>query len=162
MVINGISLLKAAPIVGMATRQMQATKTSYGLSHAGYDIRIKQTIEFNVHKHGNVVFVDDVCDGPGSFTLASSMEQFQMPRNLVGEVKDKSTHARNGLSVFNTVIEPGWYGFLTLELVYSGQESYIIEAGEGIAQVIFTQLSDPANYGTGKYQYQENRPVEAR
>lgn len=84
-----------------------------------------------------------------------------MPDNLVGIVHDKSTWARKGLSVFNTVIEPGWKGFLTLELVYHGSKDLIIPAGSGIAQVIFHELSVDAKY-EGKYQNQEDKPVEAK
>ena len=42
----------------------------------------------------------------------SSIEFFNMPKYLVGIVHDKSSLARQGLSVFNTVIEPGWKGYL--------------------------------------------------
>ncbi len=84
-----------------------------------------------------------------------------MPDCLVGLVKDKSTWARRGLSVFNTVIEPGWKGWLTLELVYHGNEPLHIPAGAGIAQVIFERVENTAAY-SGKYQNQEDRPVAAR
>lgn len=98
----------------------------------------------------------------GRFTLASAMEQFQMPKDLVGVVHDKSTWARKGLSVFNTVIEPGWNGFLTLEFVFHGNEPVTILKGQGIAQVLFSRLEEDGDYGDGKYQNQEDRPVEAR
>ena len=82
-----------------------------------------------------------------------------MPPHLVGIVHDKSTWARHGLSVFNTVIEPGWKGFLTLELVYHGNEVLHIPAGAGIAQVLFHQVMNPALY-TGKYQGQADQPIK--
>lgn len=94
------------------------------------------------------------------FRIASTFEYFQMPNNLVAIVHDKSTWARRGLSVFNTVIEPGWRGWLTLELVYHRWRPLKIPAGAGIAQVLFHELREPASYG-GKYQDQPNRPVEA-
>ena len=97
---------------------------------------------------------------PGNFCLASTIEEFDMPGNLVGIVHDKSTWARRGLSVFNTVIEPGWKGFLTLELVYNGGSHLYIPAGAGIAQVIFHQTALASKYD-GKYQNQENKPVPA-
>lgn len=84
-----------------------------------------------------------------------------MPCDLMGIVHDKSTWARRGLSVFNTVIEPGWHGFLTLELVYHGEGELIIPAGAGIAQVVFHMLEEPRAY-TGKYQNQPDKPVPAR
>jgi len=66
------------------------------------------------------------------------------------------------VSVFNTVIEPGWRGWLTLELVYHGWKPLRIPAGAGIAQAIFHRIEEPASYGNGKYQDQEDRPIEAR
>lgn len=95
------------------------------------------------------------------FTLASAIEEFDMPDNLLGIVHDKSSWARKGLSVFNTVIEPGWKGFLTLELVFHGNESVVIQHGSGIAQVVFHQLENSAAY-KGKYQNQPNEPVRAK
>jgi dCTP deaminase len=65
-------------------------------------------------------------------------------------VHDKSTWARRGLSVFNTVVENGWAGFLTLELVYHGRDRLHIPAGSGIAQVLFHYTTDSASYD-GKY-----------
>jgi dCTP deaminase len=96
----------------------------------------------------------------GNFTLASSMEYFEMPTDLLGIVHDKSTWARQGLSVFNTVLEPGWKGGLTLELVYHGHGSLIIPAGAGIAQVVFHVVEEPSQYA-GRYQNQGNKPTKA-
>ena len=97
----------------------------------------------------------------GRFTIASAIEEFQMPDHLVGVVHDKSTWARLGVSVFNTVIEPGWNGFLTLEIVFHGNQNLVIPAGAGIAQVIFSDLIEFADYGNGKYQNAADRPQEA-
>jgi dCTP deaminase len=85
-----------------------------------------------------------------------------MPNHLVGVVHDKSTWARQGLSVFNTVIEPDWEGYLTLELVNHGNGELVIPAGVGIAQVLFYTLLEDASYGDGKYQGQPDCPVEAK
>ena len=164
MISNGMTLLAAAPIKNMLTTKVREHGVTHGLSEAGYDIRIHQEIRFLVDDGGRrtVTIVDGLLStaNPGTFTLASAIEEFQMPNHLVGIVHDKSTWARQGLSVFNTVIEPGWNGFLTLELVYHGNEDLIIPAGSGIAQVIFHDVSDPVQY-TGRYQNQANKPVPA-
>lgn len=172
MIINGHVLLVKAPIVDMLDHKKSNGDVSYGLSEAGYDIRIKQCIRFRpsanlveitypdaVDEFGNLA--GDYSNEMGKFALASAIEEFQMPSDLVGIVHDKSTWARRGLSVFNTVIEPGWKGFLTLELVYHGQTDLVIPAGSGIAQVVFHEVTVPSHYN-GKYQNQEDRPVEAR
>jgi dCTP deaminase len=155
MIINGSALLEYAPIRGMIGEKRREHGVSWGLSEAGYDIRIKQDIVFD-----RGVFVDGVHTATGGFTIASAIEEFQMPTLLVGIVHDKSTWARQGVSVFNTVIEPGWCGFLTLELVYHGRDRLHIPAGAGIAQVIFHQTMMLGSYD-GKYQNQPDRPVEA-
>ena len=159
MIINGNALLKAAPIKGMIGTKERAHGVSYGLGEAGYDIRIKQTIEFRNGFDGPHVHIDGVAC-PGRFIIASAIDEFDMPEDMVGIVHDKSTWARRGLSVFNTVIEPGWKGFLTLELVYHGGGNLLIPAGAGIAQVIFHEVYAPASYD-GKYQNQPDQPVGA-
>jgi dCTP deaminase len=97
---------------------------------------------------------------PGSFTLASSVEEFEMPPDLMGILHDKSTWIRQGLMIGNTVLEPGWKGFLTLELFYRGEGALVIPAGAGIGQVIFHQVKNPSWY-EGKYQGQADEPVPA-
>ncbi len=179
MICNGTSLLLRAPIVDMAHQKEMAHGTTYGLGEAGYDIRIAQKILFKppvfpphpdypYHLTGSAAmkWIDN--DGtrmgtvnPGRFIIASAMEEFTMPPDLVGIVHDKSTWARRGLSVFNTVIEPGWRGFLTLELVYHGHEELVIPAGAGIAQVVFHHTQNPARYA-GRYQDQPDQPVPAK
>jgi dCTP deaminase len=170
MVVNGQALLRNEPIIDMVGSKVRSHGVSHGLGEAGYDIRIKQQIEFSRHqKHVGEMRVGTANDnsqpvrlfGSGRFIIASAMEEFRMPPYLMGIVHDKSTWARQGLSVFNTVIEPGWGGFLTLELVYHGQDRLVIPAGAGIAQVIFHELAVPAAYD-GKYQNQADEPVFAK
>jgi dCTP deaminase len=163
VIINGEALLLKAPIRNMLAEKVKHNGVSHGLAEAGYDIRVKQDIDFRLNDDPRVRYrakVDDK-EQAGNFVLASTIEEFDMPVDLVGIVHDKSTWARRGLSVFNTVIEPGWKGFLTLELVYHGQSPLFIPAGTGIAQVIFHQTALRASYD-GKYQNQEDRPVGAK
>lgn len=128
--------------------------TSAGLSPAGYDLRL--------------VLADDAEEhwlAPGEFLLAATLEKFTMPGDLLGLVHDKSTWARRGLSVFNTVIEPGWRGWLTLELVNHGQNTIHLHRGQGIAQVVFHLLDAPTELPypeDGKYMDQPYGPVGPR
>lgn len=128
--------------------------TSAGISPAGYDLRLVLGEGY----HNRTLL-------PGDFLLAATMERFVMPRDLIGRVCDKSTLARKGLSVFNTVIEPGWRGYLTLELVNKGPYPVYLEYGMGIAQVLFETLDEPTEepYPEGaKYQDQPYGPVGAK
>lgn len=120
---------------------------SFGLSSAGYDVRVAE----NVYLHA------------GQFRLASTIERFKMPPNLLGIVHDKSTWARRGLAVQNTVIEPGWEGYLTLELTNHSDGFLALQAGDPVAQIVFHILDHPTESPyDGKYQHQESGPQPAR
>lgn len=147
MILNGRKLYDARPLSPMSGMKLREHGVSYGLSEAGYDLRIKQAITLHPLRR---------------FAIVSTIERFNMPENFVAIVHDKSTWARRGLSVFNTVIEPGWRGWLTLELVYHGWKPLRIPAGAGIAQAIFHETAEARSYGNGKYQDQPDRPVGAR
>jgi len=134
------------PMITPFCEHMTFDGMSFGLSIAGYDIRLAQELELK----------------PGHFKLGSTVEKFNIPFNILAKVADKSTLARRGLSVYNTVIEPGWKGFLTVELVNNGHHTIKLWAGSPIAQIIFHQLLEPAEVGyEGKYQNQPDKPVEA-
>ena len=120
---------------------------SFGLSSAGYDVRIAESV---------TLF-------PGDFVLASTMEHFDIPTDLVAYVKDKSTWIREGLHVHNTVAEPGWRGHLTLEIKNQGRNILHILAGDPIAQIILHQMTEPTEQPySGKYQDQPAGAQAAR
>lgn len=172
MICNGRTLLNAAPIQLMHTSKNKYMGTSFGLSEAGYDIRIAEDITFYPATWRKKAYcertslskdkIKTTTTHIGKSVLASTIDRFQMPKNLVGVVHDKSTWARQFLSVYNTVIEPNWHGYLTLELVFHGEEVLKIQCGQGIAQVLFSYTIEDGDYGDGKYQNQEAGPVESR
>lgn len=118
---------------------------SGGLSHCGYDIAIDQSII--VPSHG--------------FVLASSRERFTMPKNIVGTQHDKSTWARMGMAVQSTVIEPGWEGYLTIEISNHGPKQIVLFRGTPVAQILFHVIDQSVNGYKGKYQGQGPNPQEA-
>lgn len=147
MIINQQSLIKAAPIADMVACKGRCHGVSWGLTECGYDIRIAQSVTMFLGRR---------------FVLASSIEYFDVPENLMGRVLNKSTWARLGVDAsMATNIEPGWRGNLTIELRYARARPIHIPAGAGIAQVIFEEIAHPARYD-GKYQDQEAGPVPAR
>ena len=119
---------------------------TFGLGPAGYDVRIAEAAVVP----------------PGAFMLVATLEHFSMPTNLIGFVHDKSTLARQGLALQNTVVEPGWRGFLTLELSNHGNATIMLCAGSPIAQVVFQFLDQPTELPyRGKYQDQAFGPQPA-
>ncbi len=135
---------------------------TFGLSAAGYDVRVEfkdfMVAQFRAPtRHGNGEY-----DPGHTFLLASTMEHFIMPDNIRGVVHDKSSWIRRGLTIGNTVIEPGWSGYLTLELIYHGTEELIVCEGDPIAQISFEFLDHATEQPyDGKYQDQFRGPQPA-
>ena len=112
---------------------------SGGLSVSSYDVALDQDIDLYV----------------GKLTLASTEEHFEMPIDVAAVVHDKSTWARCGITVLNTYIDPGWRGYLTLEI--SIHEGHLeLKKGTPIAQIVFHKLFEkPEKLYNGKYQDQQ-------
>ena len=145
MILSGQSIRKRGIFTPFHERTA-AHGMTFGLGPAGYDVRIAEGMTLK----------------PGASALASTIEHFNMPDDLLGRVADKSTWARRFLAVQNTIIEPGWRGYLTLELSNHGTEALRIERGMPIAQIILEVLDEPAERPyEGKYQDQPARPVAA-
>ena len=138
---------------------------SYGLSSHGYDVRLGTT--FMELPRGSIVPGQRVKGyneielseygiyylAPGGFVLACSYEKITLPTDITGLVKDKSSYARLGISVQNTVLEAGWQGIITLEISNHGPAGVYLLPGRGIAQVLFfrSQRGCEVPY-SGKYQ----------
>lgn len=138
------------PLVSPFFERTVVNGKTFGLSSAGYDVRF-------VPQDGNMVHLTS-----GGFVLAATMERFAMPKNVIGFVSDKSSWARKGLAVQNTVIEPGWRGYLTLELTNHGRDALLIQTGDPIAQIVFQFLDKPTDQPyVGKYQDQDYGPQPA-
>ncbi len=157
-----------------APEQIRHNNISYGLSSYGYDIRLAD--EFKIFKGGPRDIVDPKdLDGslfedfkatfctiePNSFVLARSLEYFKIPRNVLGICTGKSTYARIGVIVNVTPLEPGWEGYLTIEISNTSPSPVKVYSNEGIAQVIFFE-SDPeclVSYSDRKGKYQAQNKI---
>jgi dCTP deaminase len=147
MILSAQSIRKANILTPFSERTIDTeTKISYGLGSASYDIRIDQDI-----------FIDYKDDfSAKKFVLASTIEHFTMPNNICGIVHDKSTWARLGIAVQNTFIDPGWCGYLTLEITNHSNSWIRILKGQGIAQIVFHYLDKETEQPyKGKYQNQK-------
>ncbi len=144
---------------------------SYGVSSYGYDMRVADEFKVFTNVHSAIVdpknfspqsFVDiqtDVCIvPPNSFALARSVEYFRIPRSVLTLCVGKSTYARAGIVTNVTPFEPGWEGYVTLEISNTTPLPAKIYANEGIAQVIFFEADEECEVSyadkAGKYQKQ--------
>lgn len=156
------------PFVEKQTRQ---GVISYGLSSYGYDARVSDEFLIFTNVDNDIVdpkafsgtsFVkrkSDVCViPPNSFVLASTVEYFRVPDDILVICVGKSTYARCGIIVNVTPLEPGWEGHVTLEFSNTTPLPAKIYANEGACQFLFLQGDQPCETSyadrAGKYMKQ--------
>ena len=150
---------------------------SYGLSSFGYDIRLGNDLKSYGPGSGlnDLSVLDPAAEGsmrledkilhyklnngvyqldPGEFILGMTLETFDLPKNVCAVVRDKSTLARLGLAVQNTVLEPGWKGVLTMEITNHNTYPINLRKGMPIAQMQFFAGNNPHKAYDGRYQDQ--------
>lgn len=108
-------------------------------------------------QNGIDMILGDAEDGfikQGNFILGRTREKIQMPNDLMAFVQLRSTWARNGFSIPPTVIDAGFNGTITLEIISHRDNKLPI--GERFAHIIFAKLASPSEPYSGKYQGQKD------
>jgi len=155
-------------------RQTREGVISYGLSSYGYDARVGREFKIFTNVDSAIVdpkafstqsFVDretDVCIvPPNSFALATTIEYFRVPRDVLVICLGKSTYARCGIIVNVTPLEPEWEGHVTIEISNTTPLPARIYANEGICQFLFFKGEQPCevSYADRKGKYMRQRGV---
>ncbi len=106
---------------------------------------------------------------PGEFVLASTYEVITLPDDIAGRLEGKSSLGRLGLLTHSTAgfIDPGFSGYITLELSNVANLPVKLYPGMKIGQLCLIKLSSPAEhpYGSAIYasRYQGQRgPTPSR
>jgi dCTP deaminase len=141
---------------------------SYGQGSAGYDARaapewrlfhpvggVVDPLHFNP-RCAEEIQAPTLAMPPHSFALARTVERFTIPRDVIVICLGKSTYARCGIVVNVTPLEPGWQGFVTLELSNTTPNTVLIHGNQGICQFIFLRASGDVatSYADRKGKYQ--------
>jgi dCTP deaminase len=112
-------------------------------------IKLKRNGEFVLH--------------PGEFILGSTVEKIALPDDIAAKIEGRSSLGRLGLIIHATAgyIDPGFSGFITLEISNISRLPIRLYAGMRIGQISFIKMSSPVMnpYGSktlgSKYQNQE-------
>ena len=142
------------------TAILQANLGSSTMSVASDDLNTllaKHLSDADPETRFKVAFGNQLIIHPGQFLLGSTLEYLRVPRQLAGQVLNRSSWARNGLLVATAVsVHPGFTGALTLELVNSGTVPLKLITGTRICQLVLWGLDqetsqpypDSAKYDT--------------
>jgi dCTP deaminase len=156
MILSDIEILELidAGMITPAERELVGRKEgmmSFGPSSYGYDFRLGD--KFARYKprapddplDPRKVTEDDLIRFEATelvipakgFLLGTTLEYVRMPRDVTGLPHDKSTPARCGIVIQNTVVDAGFEGNITMEIYNYQPFPVVLQAGEGICQIIF-------------------------
>lgn len=110
--------------------------------------------------------LDYVILPPRGFMLGYSKERICMPPNVIAICTGKSTLARAAAHVVVTPLEPGWEGYITLEISNMTDIPLKFKAGIGITQLVFFESDEQCDTSykdrAGKYNNQPDSFVYAK
>lgn len=89
---------------------------------------------------------------PGDFYLVKTIEKVNMPDNLLGIFKPRSTLQRMGCFLRTAQVAPGYSGELTFALANVGPVTVKIELGARIVHIMFTEIKGSSNLYRGQWQ----------
>ncbi|ASJ03516.1 dCTP deaminase [Thermococcus profundus] len=122
------------------------------LQPAGYDLRVGKEAYINgelidVEREGGIVIP------PKTHALILTLERVKLPDDVMGDMKIRSSLAREGLLGSFAWVDPGWDGNLTLMVFNASNKPAELEYGERFVQIAFIRLEGPArNPYRGNYQ----------
>ena len=84
---------------------------------------------------------------PGDFVLATTMESFKLPDNLLARLEGRSRLGRLGIVVHSTasIFEPGWDGVVVMELGNLGRMPVALYPGMRVCALTFEELTSPVD-----------------
>lgn len=87
---------------------------------------------------------------PRSFILLTTLEYIKMPNDVAGLCNLRSTLARYGLAISPTIIDVGFEGNVTIEVMNMSGNYVVLRPGMRFLHVALIKTTSPMKY-TGKY-----------
>jgi dCTP deaminase len=117
------------------------------LEGASYDLRLGHQYV----KHGTIETLTDehptLVVAPGDFLVLRTLEELNLPLNIIGHNGIMSPWAKRGLvSLFSPQIDPGFEGFLVVPIFNAGDSSISVNYKQKIFTVEFVKTTRDASY----------------
>lgn len=148
---------------------------SWGLSSYGYDVRLAD--EFKIFTNVRNALIDPLNPNPecfvdhkgpyciippNSYILGHTIEEFDIPDDVMVACVGKSTYARCAALVNVTPIEPGFKGQIVIEIANGSPLPIKVYANQGIAQFLFFKGDQRCrtSYADKKGKYQNQQGIQ--
>ena len=132
------------------------------LCGAGYDMRVGKfyrtcgsaalSAEGRSLPNAEEIKSDYVTLKPGDYILVETVEKVNMPKDLMAIILPRSSVFRAGCSLITAVVDPGYYGTLTMGFKNLSDCEFSLGKGARIGQIVFEEVSGEASAYDGRYQ----------
>jgi dCTP deaminase len=135
-------ILSASEIV----RRLDREGTSGNLVITPYSSECQQPASYDLRSAGDILLPRGTC------TLVPTLEWVELPRDLAGTLRCRSSIGRRGVLLGAGFVDPGFRGQLTLCLTNLGNDDLFIRKNERVVQMILNEVREGNQNYSGRYQ----------
>ncbi|HWS22666.1 MAG TPA: dCTP deaminase [Methanoregula sp.] len=88
----------------------------------------------------------------GTCTLVPTLEWVELPMDLAGTLRCRSSFGRRGVLLGAGFVDPGFRGQLTLCLTNLGSDDIIVKKNDRVVQMILHEVREGSQGYSGRYQ----------
>ena len=111
-----------------------------------YSSECQQPASYDLRAAGDIHLPKGTC------TLVPSLEWVELPKDLAGTLRCRSSFGRRGILLGAGFIDPGFHGQLTLCLSNLGSDDIIIRKNDRVVQMILHEVMESNQSYSGRYQ----------
>lgn len=99
---------------------------------------------------------------PNQTVLFSTLEYIKLPKNVLAILTCRSSYSRLGLNI-STIVQPGYCGCISIELIYSGNTPIKILSGSRLIQARLYRIDEDSEYFSMPRKYVcQVRPIASK
>ena len=111
-----------------------------------YSSECQQPASYDLRAAGDLLLPRGTC------TLVPTLEWVELPMDLAGTLRCRSSFGRRGVLLGAGFVDPGFRGQLTLCLTNLGSDDLIVQKNDRVVQMILHEVREGNQNYSGRYQ----------
>jgi len=111
-----------------------------------YSSECQQPASYDLRAAGDSLLPKGIC------TLVPTLEWVELPMDLAGTLRCRSSFGRRGVLLGAGFVDPGFRGQLTLCLTNLGSDDLIVQKNDRVVQMILHEVREGNQNYSGRYQ----------
>jgi len=111
-----------------------------------YSSECQQPASYDLRASGDSLLPKGIC------TLVPTLEWVELPMDLAGTLRCRSSFGRRGIILGAGFVDPGFRGQLTLCLTNLGSDDLIVRKNDRVVQMILHEVREGNQGYSGRYQ----------